>query len=110
MSKHTRRREPASTYLVHHFGRGPVDEGRTYAVERFRAMSDGTLQRWPLEVPTGNGGNRPRPELATFGQLREIRPAYNEVIVCTALGTRSGIQFWGYYAALGLFPDRRRRR
>ncbi len=108
MSKHSDRRAPASTFLVHDFGRG-LHEDRTYAVERFRAMSDGELRRWPLEAPSGNGRSRPKPEVATFGQVRELRPAYNEVIVCTALGSRSGRQLWGYYAAWGLFPDRRRR-
>lgn len=34
MRRHTDRRAPASTFLVHFFGRGPVDEGRTCAVER----------------------------------------------------------------------------
>lgn len=110
MSKITGRRAPVSTYLVHHFGRNPMNKRRAYAVERFRAMSDGTLQSWPLKKSTGNGHSKPRPEVATFRQVREMRPAYNEVIVCTALGTRSGVQLWGYYAAWGLFPDRERRR
>lgn len=110
MSKRTSRRAPASTYLVHDFGRGFIDEGRTYAVERFRAMSDGNLRRWPLQAPSGNGRSRSKPEVATFHQVQNLRPAYNEVIICTALGTRSGRQLWGYFAAWGLLPDRRRPR
>ena len=31
MSKHTARRASASTFVVHFFGRGLEDEGRTYA-------------------------------------------------------------------------------
>ena len=110
MSKHTGRRAPAPTYLVHHFGRGLVDEGRTYAVERFVARADGDIRRRPLDAPaTGNGRGRLKPEVATFEQVREMRPAYNEIIVCTALGTRSGRQVWGW-AACSIFPQRRQRR
>ena len=92
MSKSSGGRVPASTFLVHHFGRGLMDEGRTYAVERFRARADGDIRRWPLDAPaTGNGRARSRPEVATFEQVRDLRPAYNEIVVCTALGTRSGL-------------------
>ena len=55
MSRHTDRHAPASTFLVHFFGRGLVDEGRTYAVERFtcfakRAQWRNTcLRRSPLD-------------------------------------------------------------
>ena len=37
-----------------------------------------------------------------------MRPAYNEIIVCTALGTRSDIQYWGP-SVCGILGDRRRR-
>ena len=110
MSKHTGRHAPAPTYLVHHFGRGLVDEGRAYAVERFVARADGDIRRRPLNAPTtGNRRSRLKPEVATFEQVREMRPAYNEIIVCTALGTRSGRQVWGW-AACSIFPQRRQRR
>ena len=110
MSKHTERRAPASTYLIHSFGSGLVNEGHTYAVERFRAMSCGDICRWPLEVSAGSKGrNRPRPELATFEEVRDLRPAYNEIVVCTALGTSSGVQYYGA-AACGFLGDRRPRR
>ena len=110
MSKHTGRRTPAPTYLVHHFGRGLVDEGRTYAVERYRARADGDIRRWPLDAPaTANDRGRPTPEVATFEEVRDLRPAYNEIVVCTALGTRSGRQVWGW-AAASLSPERRQRR
>ena len=108
MSKCTNRRAPASTFLTHFFGRGLLDEGRGYAVERFRAMSCGDIRRWPLKLRAGKTG-RAKPEVATFDQVRELRPAYNEIIVCTALGTRSGVQLYGS-AACGLFARRRPRR
>ncbi len=110
MVKHTDRRAPASTFLVHYFGRGLVDEGRTYAVERFRSMTNGDVRRWPLDASSpGSGLARDGPEVATFEDVRELRPAYNEIIVCTALGTRAGVQYWGA-SACGLWGDRTKRR
>ena len=85
MSKHTGRRAPSPTYLVHHFGRCLVDQGRTYAVERFVCMSDGDIRRRDSRV-SGKKARRPKPEVATFEEVRDMRPAFNEVIVCTALG------------------------
>lgn len=109
MSNSSGGRTPASTFLVHHFGRGFVDEGRSYAVERYRACADGDIRRWPLDAPAGRGRRRPKPEVATFDEVREMRPAFSEVIVCTALGTSSGLQLWGE-AACSMFPERRQRR
>ncbi len=109
MSKLVDRRAPASTFLVHHFGRGLVDEGRTYAVERFVCMSDGDIRRQGNGAPGRKKPHRPKPEVATFEQVRDLRPAYNEIIVCTALGTGSGVQFYGY-SACSFFGERRQRR
>ena len=110
MSRHTDRRAPASTFLIHFFGRGLVDEGRCYAVERFVGLSNGDIRRRPAE---GTGSNKSRgrakPVVATFDEVREMRPAYNEIIVCTALGTRSGVQYWGWSVA-GFSGNRRQRR
>ena len=103
-------RAPTTTFLTHYFGGGLINKGECYVVERFRAMSNGEVRRWPGEAPTKyNGGGRPKPEVASLDAVKELRPAYNEIIVCTGLGTRSGIQYWGY-AACGLFGDRTKRR
>ena len=111
MSKHMNRRAPAPTFLTHFFGRGLVDEDRCYAVERFRSLSDGNIRPWPLDAPAGRKARgRPKPEVASFDEVRELRPAFNEIIVCTALGTRSGVQLYGAHAAFGRFGERRRRR
>ena len=108
MSKSNGGRVPAPTFLVHHFGRGLVDEGRTYAVERYRALVDGDIRRWPLEAGK-HGRGRPKPEVATYEEVRDLRPAYNEIVVCTALGTSSGVQLYGY-AACSFSGERRQRR
>jgi len=109
MSTRTHRRAPAKTFLVQLFGRGLVDEGRCYAVERFVSLSNGDIRRRPTEAkPSKKTRGRPKPEVATFDEVRDMRPSYNEIIVCTALGTRSGIQYWGP-SVCGILGDRRRR-
>ena len=73
----------AETFLTHIFGRGL--EGDRYVVERFRRVT------------------------ATLKTVRELRPAPNEIIICTALNLkRSGIQYWGSIST-GLFCDRRQK-
>ena len=110
MSTRTRRGAPAPTFLIHFFGRGLVDEGRCYAVERFVSLSNGDIRRRAADASTPNKGRgRPKPEVATFDEVRNMRPAYNEIVVCTALGTRSGVQLWGP-SVCGILGDRRRRR
>ena len=103
-------RTPTTTFLTHYFGGGLVDKGACYVVERFQAMSNGEIRRWPGAAPTRNNRRgRPKPEVASVDQVQEMRPAYNEIIVCTGLGTRSGIQYWGW-AACSMFGDRTKRR
>jgi hypothetical protein len=109
MSTRTRNRAPATTFLVHFFGRGLVDEGRCYAVERFVSLSNGDIRRRLALAPRSNKARgRPQPEVATFDEVRDMRPAYNEIVVCTALGTRSGVQLWGP-SVCGILGDGRRR-
>lgn len=110
MSAYVDSRAPTTTFLTHYFGGGLFDKGECYVVERFRAMSNGEIRHWPAKaLAKNNGRRRPKPEVASLDAVQELRPAYNEIIVCTGLGTRSGIQYWGY-AACGLFADRRQRR
>ena len=110
MSRSMRVPGQASTFLTHYFGRGLVDEDRRYAVERFKAMTSGDIRRWRGEAPTAkNGRGRPKPEVASVDAVRDMRPAHNEIIVCTGLGTRSGVQYWGY-SACGLWGHRTQRR
>lgn len=103
-------RAPTTTFLTHFFGGGLIDKGQCYVVERFRAMSNGEIRRWPGKAPVKrNGRDQRKPEVASVDAVQELRPAYNEIIVCTGLGTRSGIQYWGW-AACGMFGDRTKRR
>ena len=97
----------ANTFLVHLFGSGLADD--RYLVERFRAMIDGDIRRCPNEAP-GKGKGRRKAKFATASlkAVKEMRPARNEIIVCTGLTTRGGQQLWGSSAA-GLLCDRKQR-
>lgn len=67
MSTRTDRRVPASTYLIHYFGRGLVDEGRCYVVERFKALACGDIRRWPVETGRSKKDRgRSSPEVASL--------------------------------------------
>ena len=67
MSARTDRRTPATTFLVHFFGHGLVDEGRCYAVEWFVSLSNGDIRRRPDEAPRSKKArSRPKPEVATW--------------------------------------------
>ena len=102
----TTRRE-SNTFLTHTFGRGLEDE--RYAVERFKSTMDGEIRPLPAgEAKTGSGRKRKR-ATATRKAVREMRPARDEIIVCTGLRVRdSGVQYWGVYS-IGLFGRSRRR-
>lgn len=92
MHKSTTRTKPSGTYLTHLFGRGLEDKAR-YDVQRFHSMSSGEIR--PVD---GAGG-----KAVSCGAVRGMRPARNEIIVCTAQrAPQSGVQFWGALAT-GLF-------
>ena len=98
----------ADTFLTHIFGRGL--EGDRYVVERFRAMADGSIRRCGGDGPvTAKKQRKAGLVTATLKAVRELRPAPNEIIICTALNLkRSGIQYWGSIST-GLFCDRRQK-
>ena len=95
----------AATFLTHFFGRRLTDE--RYVVERFQAMADGDIRRLSGETPAkiGRGARR---TVATLKAVREMRPARNEIIVCTGLRSRGGVQYWGWIA-MGLGLDRKQK-
>ena len=103
------RRASATTFLTSYFGGGLVDKGECYVVERFRSMSSGEIRRSPAEASPGkNGRGRPSPEVASADEVRELRPLYNEIIICTGLGSRSGVQYFGSHAIWGQILRRQR--
>ena len=96
----------ASTFLTHFFGSGLADE--RYVVERFKALADGDIRRVPGEAPaTTKGGKRKaKRATATLNEVKEMRPARTEIIICTGLRIKGGIQLWGDIAT-SMFHDRR---
>ncbi len=97
----------ADTFLVHFFGSGLADD--RYVVERFKGMVDGNIRRCPDPVPaTGRGRCGANHATATLKAVREMRPARTEIIVCTGLKTRGGVQIWGDIVS-GLFHDRKQK-
>ncbi len=97
----------ASTFLTHFFGSGLSDD--TYAVERFKTMVDGDIRRC-ADRPSAAKTGRPKTNRATVTRkaVQALRPARTEIIVCTGLKTRGGVQIWGDIAC-GLFHDRRQK-
>ena len=96
----------SNTFLTHTFGRGLEDE--RYAVERFKSAMDGEIRPMPAGE-TDKGRSKRKRATATRKTVREMRPARDEIIVCTGLRTKdSGVQYWGAYAT-GFFAQSSRR-
>ncbi len=96
----------AETFLVHFFGSGLADD--RYVVERFRARADGDIVPAPAEAVAAKGRRKAKRSTATLKAVREMRPACTEIIICTGLKTRGGMQVWGSIAA-GILCDRKQK-
>ncbi len=97
----------ATTFLTHIVGRGLDDE--RYVVERFHSRVDGDIRLVEAKAPKGKGRRKARHALASREEVKEMRPARNEIIVCTGLSIRNcGVQYWSV-GATGLFHDRRQK-
>ena len=103
------KRGNTETFLVHIFGRGL--EGDKYVVERFRSAADGEISPVPIAAPPARGKKRRRPRhtVTSLSNVTQMRPARDEIIVCTAVNLEdSGIQLWGEWSC-GLFAQGRHR-
>ena len=98
----------AATYLTHFFGSGLSDD--TYVVERYRALLDGDIRRCPDKAPAAKGKRRCKTKYPTASRkaVEALRPERTEIIVCTGLKTRGGVQLWGSVAT-GLLCDRKQK-
>ena len=97
-------RTTASTFLTHLFGSGLADE--RYVVERFKALACGDIRRVAGEAPATT--KKVKRATATLNEVKEMRPARTEIIVCTGLRTKGGQQLWGDIAT-SMFHDRRQK-
>ena len=74
---------------------GPFIEDDRYVVERFQAMVDGDIRRSPGDEKTAKGRRKATRTTVSLKNVQALRPARNEIIVCTGLRIRgSGIQYW----------------
>ncbi len=90
----------ASTFLTHFFGTGLTDD--TYVIERFKTMVDGDIRPCAAEPPAAKKGRRKTTHATvTRKAVQALRPERTEIIVCTGLETRGGVQLWGSYAVWG---------
>ncbi len=97
----------ASTFLTHFFGGGLSDD--CYVVERFKALVNGDIRRCADEAPAAKKGRRKtKLATATLKAVQAMRPARTEIIVCTGLTTRGGVQYWGS-VSMGLLCDRKQK-
>ncbi len=98
----------ASTFLTHFFGSGLADD--TYVVERFKALASGDIRPRSAETPAAakKGRRGARRATASLKAVKEMRPERTEIIVCTGLKTRGGVQIWGDIAT-GIFHDRKQK-
>ena len=96
----------AATFLTHFFGPGLADD--RYVVEKFRALADGNIRRCSDPAPKGGRRRAAKAVTATLKAVKEMRPAPNEIIVCTGLKSRGGVQYWGSVST-SLFCDRRQK-
>ena len=69
-----------------------------------------TSAAWPARSPatTKKGKRGGKRATATLNEVKEMRPARTEIIVCTGLRTRGGQQLWGDIAT-SMFHDRRQK-
>ncbi len=97
----------ASTFLTHFFGSGLSDD--TYVVERFKTLVNGDIRRCADRPPAATKNRRKTDgATATRKAVQALRPERTEIIVCTGLKTRGGVQLWGSVAT-GLLCDRKQK-
>ena len=94
-------RPEARTFLTHFLSRGLADE--RYEVRRYKSTG-GEVRLLP--APEGRGRKRKR-VTASRRAVREMRPARDELIVCTGLRIPdSGLQLWGEHLVWGRMLSR----
>ena len=96
-------KKEANTFLTHLFGQGLADE--RYEVQRYKSSGGGELRPLPARESAGRSRKR---VTASRRTVREMRPAQDELIVCTGLKVpESGLQLWGEHLVWGKMLCRR---
>jgi len=96
-----RPKQEADTFLTRLFTRGLADE--RYEVKRYKSAG-GEIRLLP--APEGRG-RRSKRVTASRRTVREMRPARDELIICTGLRIPgSGLQLWGEHLVWGRMLSR----
>lgn len=107
MNRFTDSSAEASTFVTHLFGHGLAEGHGRYALERFRTCSDGRIRRAEPVSEKSRARRKASPVTASLRTVKAMRPARNEIVICTALNARdSGVAYYGDLAS-GLFHGRR---
>ena len=88
----------ARTFLTHIFGRG-LDDDR-YLVERFQSMADGEIRPRSGKGATKKGRGENSRKAVSLRTVQQMRPARDEIIICTGVRVAGGIQYWGDCASM----------
>ena len=92
----------ANTFLTHLFGQGLADE--RYEIRKFRSTGGGEVRPVPA---VDKGGRKNKRVTASRRAVRAMRPARDELIVCTGLRVPdSGLQLWGEHLVWGRMLSR----
>ena len=65
--------------------------------------------RWPGDEIPAEGRRKPKRIITSLDDVRKLRPARTEIIICTGQCIKGGVQIWGDIAT-GLFVDRKQKR
>ena len=97
----------ARTFLTHFVG-GGLDDDR-YAIERYLSRADGDIVPVDANGARPKGRRKPRPAIASLREVKQMRPARDEIIIETGIKLRNcGVQLWGW-RAMGIFVERRQK-
>ena len=89
---------------------GCATYARLCGTQHKRALACGDIRRVAGEAPAKTKGGKcgARHATATLNEVKEMRPARTEIIICTGLRTKGGQQLWGDLAT-SLWHDRRQK-
>ena len=96
----------ARTFLVHMFGPGLEDD--RYVVERFKSMTNGDIRPLSVDGQAKKGRRKARRTTVSLKAVKAMRPGRDEIIICTGVTIKGGVQYWGIFAT-SLFVERKLR-
>ena len=80
----------SSTFLGHMLAGGLEDD--RYVAERFQALADGDIRRWPGDEPAKKGRCKAKRATVSPKDFQALRPASTEIIICTGLRIRGDLR------------------